>query len=68
VTSIDVGLDDELVPEVEAAHVVRQKPATLTTWRWQRRGPPFVKLGRRVFYRRGDLHAWIAAQRHEPDA
>jgi predicted DNA-binding transcriptional regulator AlpA len=32
---------------------------TLAVWRAQRRGPDFVKLGRAVFYRRGDILAWI---------
>lgn len=25
-------------------------------------GPPFVRVSGRIFYRRGDLRAWIAAQ------
>jgi predicted DNA-binding transcriptional regulator AlpA len=32
---------------------------TLAVWRVQRRGPDFVKLGRAVFYRRGDVDKWI---------
>ncbi len=32
---------------------------TLARWRHEGNGPLFVKLGRRVFYRSGDLKAWI---------
>lgn len=35
-------------------------PATLTTMRTRGGGPPFVKLGRRVVYRRSDLDTWLA--------
>jgi predicted DNA-binding transcriptional regulator AlpA len=31
--------------------------------RCERAGPPFVRLGRRVFYRSGDLRIWIATNR-----
>ena len=33
--------------------------ATLHIWRGQRKGPPYCKLGGRVFYRAVDLEAWI---------
>ena len=28
---------------------------TLTQWRWNGRGPKFLKIGRRVFYRLNDV-------------
>ena len=28
-------------------------------------GPPFIRIGARVFYRRGDLRRWIIARRRE---
>lgn len=31
---------------------------TLRNWRWLKRGPPFVRLGRRVMYQVNDLIAW----------
>jgi hypothetical protein len=32
---------------------------TIQTWRRLRKGPPFVKVGHSVFYRRADLVAYI---------
>jgi hypothetical protein len=31
---------------------------TLRNWRWLKRGPPFVRLGRRVMYQVSDVIAW----------
>jgi len=41
-----------------AAELLGVAPATLLKWRSRRRGPPFVKLGRRVVYSEGALRAW----------
>ena len=35
-------------------------PRTLETWRVRGGGPHFLKVGRRVVYRRRDLDAWLA--------
>jgi Helix-turn-helix domain len=61
---IDLG---ELKSPEEAAAALRVKFATLATWRAQRRGPPFVKIGRRVFYLRRDLEAWAGSRWVAPD-
>ncbi len=37
-------------------------PVTATKWRRRADGPPFVKIGRLVRYRRADLDAWIASR------
>jgi excisionase family DNA binding protein len=47
----------------EAAELLRAPVATLRYWRHLGSGPHSFRLGRRVLYRRDDLHAWIAAQR-----
>jgi excisionase family DNA binding protein len=31
----------------------------LNQWRYQRVGPPFIKVGRAVRYRRRDVDAWL---------
>jgi hypothetical protein len=59
---------DELVPSDEAARKIHQRPETLTAWRHERRGPAYVKIGRKVFYRRNDIAAWLGAQRRDPGA
>ncbi len=53
----------ELLTITEAAEVLRAPVATLRYWRQLGIGPRSFRLGRRVLYRRDDLHAWIAAQR-----
>jgi excisionase family DNA binding protein len=35
---------------------------TLANWRYQHRGPAFVRLGRHVRYRADDVYEWILAQ------
>jgi len=32
---------------------------TATKWRAKAKGPPFIKLGRLVRYRRSDVDAWL---------
>lgn len=50
-----------LLSEDELAVMIDVKPQTLQTWRVQKTGPDFVKLGKAVFYRRSDVEAWIAS-------
>lgn len=59
--------DDDLITEKEAARMRNQSVRTLQAERRQkhrRQGArcPYVKLGRTVRYRRGDVLAYIAAQ------
>jgi hypothetical protein len=37
---------------------------TLEQWRWQGRGPRFLKIGGRVVYRLSDIEAFEAARVH----
>jgi excisionase family DNA binding protein len=53
----------DLLTITEAAVVLRTPVATLRYWRHRHTGPRSFRLGRRVLYRRDDVHAWIAAQR-----
>jgi excisionase family DNA binding protein len=34
---------------------------TTTKWRVKAKGPPFIKVGRLVRYRRSDVEAWLRA-------
>jgi hypothetical protein len=49
-----------LLTQREAASVLRLSERTLERSRVSGFGPPFCKLGRRVFYRAADLDHWIA--------
>jgi Helix-turn-helix domain len=59
---------DELVSPAQAAVHLHIKPETLTAWRHRGIGPPYLKVGRQVFYRRADLSEWLGAQRRQPSA
>ena len=57
-----IGREPELLTIIEAADLLRASVATLRYWRHLGTGPRSFRLGRRVLYRRHDLHAWIDAQ------
>jgi hypothetical protein len=44
----------------EAAADLSIEPGTLEQWRWNGRGPRFVKIGRSVRYRPADLELFLA--------
>ena len=46
----------------EAAAYLSIQPATLEQWRWNGRGPRFVKIGRSVRYRISDLDEFLNAR------
>ncbi|NHT77530.1 helix-turn-helix protein [Rhizobium sp. PP-WC-2G-219] len=61
-------MTDDLFDEDEAAKILRQKPRTLTVWRSTGKGPRFLKLGRRVFYRKEWLTDFLATCEVDPSA
>lgn len=51
---------NDLLDEVSAAAVLAVTPGTLAVWRCTGRyNLPFIKIGRKVRYRRSDLEAWL---------
>lgn len=57
-----MSLSDRLVSREEAAAILGIRPATLACWASNGRyGLPFVRIGRRVMYRRSDIEAFIEA-------
>lgn len=50
-----------LLSEDELAAMIDVKPHTLAVWRAEGKGPDYTRLGKSVFYRRDDVHAWIEA-------
>jgi excisionase family DNA binding protein len=50
-----------LLTQAETAELLRLSERTLERWRVQGGGVPFVKLGRRVVYRRIDIDKWVAS-------
>ena len=51
--------NDTLIPSSQAPSYLGIARQTLARWRCEGGGPKFVKLGRLVFYRAGDLRTWI---------
>ena len=50
----------DLLNTEEAARYLRLSPGTLIVWRSRRQGPPYVKIGGRVFYLPAELDAFIS--------
>jgi len=54
------------IPEAQMAAELNLRPRTLRKWRAQGKGPPFIKIGRRVFYRDTSRAAWLQSQEIQP--
>jgi len=50
----------------EAALLLSTKPRNLAQWRYESRGPAYVKLGGIIAYRRSDIDAYIMARVVQP--
>jgi predicted DNA-binding transcriptional regulator AlpA len=55
-----------LTTEDLAAHLGKP-PRTLDQWRYQGRGPTYIKVGGSVRYAFADVEAWLDAQRVTTD-
>lgn len=56
----------DLLTTQQASEILQTPAPTLVRWRFERRGPAYVKLGASVRYKRADLEAWITANRVDP--
>ncbi len=56
------ALPDGRIPSVYAAEYLGIEDSTLRSWRSEGRGPKFVKVGGRVFYRPSEIDEWLAAR------
>lgn len=55
-----IAASAELVDDKTAAALIQVSPGTLSVWRSTGRYRlPFVKVGAKVRYKRGDLQAWL---------
>jgi excisionase family DNA binding protein len=52
-----------LFTDRQAAEFLNCTRGALERWRRERRGPPYIKLGRLVRYARHDLVKWLAQKR-----
>ena len=51
----------------ETAAMLRTPRSQLDQWRHFRKGPPYVKLRKRVLYPRADLLKWLDRRRVDPE-
>lgn len=59
--NLDALPDSHLLAPADAGAAIGIEPSTLSVWRSSGRyALPFVKSGRKVFYRAGDLRAFLA--------
>ena len=56
-----------LLDTAGASALLGCSPAALVRFRVERRGPPYVRVGRLIRYRRRDLLRWINSQRVSPE-
>ena len=54
--------NDTLITADTLANRWNLTPATLSQWRWNGRGPTFLKIGRRIFYRPQDVEHFEGQQ------
>ncbi|MDD5033158.1 MAG: helix-turn-helix domain-containing protein [Methylococcaceae bacterium] len=64
-------IESAMVSDMEAARILGQARRTLAVWRCTGRyNLPYVRIGRKIFYRVSDLEAFIKRRVHHghPDA
>ena len=55
------------VSDRQLSPIINAKPPTLRNWRCQRKGPPYVKLGRSVRYSIPEVLAWMERMKIVPE-
>lgn len=53
--------DDRLIPAADLPAYIGLAKQTLARMRHEGKGPKFVRVGRRIFYRSSDVREWLAA-------
>ena len=62
VRTASIAMDSPLIDEKQLCADLGISSVTATKWRAKAAGPPFIKVGRLVRYRRADVEAWLAAR------
>ena len=58
-------MEQKLLSAAQVALTYQIPMATLAKWRFEKKGPPYHKLGRRVMYRPEDLEEYLHQHRRE---
>jgi len=54
-------METQLLTPAEASRYLRRSVARLNTWRYEKKGPDYLKLEGRVFYRKSQLDEFLKA-------
>jgi len=54
--------NDKFLTQDQAAEMLHLASCTLRKWRWEGKGPKFLKLGSRVLYRESDILEYTNAK------
>lgn len=57
--------DEALIPSRQMPAYIGLSPQTLARWRHEGKGPGYVKIGRLVAYRVGELRGWLDGQKRQ---
>lgn len=77
--AVDRYVNDQLLPKItglllepnslmtveELAEYLRKPVKTIYEWNSRGAGPPYMKVGRSVLYRRSDVESWLDGRRSE---
>src|SRR6266568_676140 len=50
---------EEWISPEELAHTLGLSPATLADWRCKKTGPAYLKVGRKIWYLKNRVSAWL---------
>ena len=56
-------MEEKHITQAELARRWRLSPRTLERWRWQGKGPAYLKIGGRIVYRKEDVAEFEIQQR-----
>jgi predicted DNA-binding transcriptional regulator AlpA len=57
---------ENLMSEDELCKALGLTKPTLQTWRSLRKGPPWIKVGRNIFFDKQKVESWLQAQTRDP--
>lgn len=56
-----INLEHDFLNSSEVANLLNISLRTLHRWGRLRKGPPSIKVGRRIYYRRAAIEQWLLA-------
>ena len=59
-------IHQNFLTRLELAAVLKKTDRTLTRWDALRIGPPAIRIGRSVYYKRSSVLEWIASNERKP--